>query len=401
MNLFKLGKYTIKDLTKPARKIKSLNDHIQAAVDWLCLAQDINNNGGISLRYSLIKGWEASYPETTGYIIPTFIEYADLTQNEVYRQRAFRMADWEISIQKKDGSFNGGPLWGGYNSFVFDTGQIIFGLIAAHRITGEEKYINGAVKAGDWLIQVQDMRGMWNKFTFNLIPHVYYSRVAWALAELGVYTGKRVYSAASSLNIDWVLTKQHNNGWFDCAGFTEQTHVAPYTHTIAYTIRGILESGVCLNNKDYINSAKVSGESLVKIIRPDGSYYGNYDQHWNSNSRYSCLTGNAQIAIILLRLYEIFGKESYFKTAQAINRFLCRCQVLDGNGVTRGAISGSYPIWGRYQRYAFPNWAAKFFIDALLLEKKITNETGKGFKENLFTSEEGLSSVLKTQRKGN
>jgi hypothetical protein len=40
--------------------------------------------------------------------------------------------------------------------------------------------------------------------------------------------------------------------------------------------------------------------------------------------------------------------------------------------MTRGAIPGSFPIWGRYEPFAFPNWATKFFCDALLLEKEIT-----------------------------
>jgi folate-dependent phosphoribosylglycinamide formyltransferase PurN len=32
----------------------------------------------------------------------------------------------------------------------------------------------------------------------------------------------------------------------------------------------------------------------------------------------------------------------------------------------RGGIAGSSPVWGDYIRLAIPNWAAKFFIDALL-----------------------------------
>jgi len=35
----------------------------------------------------------------------------------------------------------------------------------------------------------------------------------------------------------------------------------------------------------------------------------------------------------------------------------------------RGAIAGSYPLWGRYLRWRYPNWAAKFFLDALLLSR--------------------------------
>ena len=32
----------------------------------------------------------------------------------------------------------------------------------------------------------------------------------------------------------------------------------------------------------------------------------------------------------------------------------------------RGGIKGSQPIYGRYSPFSYPNWAAKFFIDAVL-----------------------------------
>jgi folate-dependent phosphoribosylglycinamide formyltransferase PurN len=36
----------------------------------------------------------------------------------------------------------------------------------------------------------------------------------------------------------------------------------------------------------------------------------------------------------------------------------------------RGGIGGSDPLWGRYIHLAVPNWAAKFFIDALLAKRR-------------------------------
>ena len=51
-------------------------------------------------------------------------------------------------------------------------------------------------------------------------------------------------------------------------------------------------------------------------------------------------------------------------------------EILDGlldtvegvDPVVRGAIPGSAPIWGAYSRFEFPNWAAKFFADALMMD---------------------------------
>ena len=37
----------------------------------------------------------------------------------------------------------------------------------------------------------------------------------------------------------------------------------------------------------------------------------------------------------------------------------------------RGGIPGSDPIWGDYLTMALPNWAAKYFIDALLRKEAL------------------------------
>jgi uncharacterized protein YyaL (SSP411 family) len=345
-----------------------LDSHLDATMGWLCRAQDAYAPGGVSIDYSLMHGWRPGYPETTGYIIPTFVKYAALSGNDDYLKRAIRMADWELSIQEPDGSFKGGPWGSGLGSFVFDTGQILFGLIEAHRVTRQDKYLQAAVRAADWLLATQDPAGMWRRCTYHDIAHVYYARVAWGMAELGNYVDSQTYKESARRNVDWVLTQQLPNGWFDTAGFTEAGHRAPFTHTIAYTIEGVLATGVALGRNDYVSAAARSADALLHVCQ-DGFFHGTYNRDWASRDRYSCLTGDAQIAAIFLRLREIRGEERFLPAARAINRFISRCQYLDGAPQTAGAISGSYPIWGGYQRFTFPNWAAKFFADALLLEK--------------------------------
>ena len=41
--------------------------------------------------------------------------------------------------------------------------------------------------------------------------------------------------------------------------------------------------------------------------------------------------------------------------------------VLIPCGDIRGGIKGSQPVWGRYAPMSFPNWATKFFVDAMWL----------------------------------
>jgi hypothetical protein len=68
-----------------------------------------------------------------------------------------------------------------------------------------------------------------------------------------------------------------------------------------------------------------------------------------------------------LRFYEMNGNSLYHAAARRSIQFVARTQNLKSSHLeTRGAIAGSYPIFGWYERFAYPNWAAKFFVDALL-----------------------------------
>src|SRR6266550_8820188 len=60
---------------------------VAEAIAWLSRAQDnsLSHDGGVSRDYDLEAGWAASYPETTGYIVPTVLEYARRTNNEALR----------------------------------------------------------------------------------------------------------------------------------------------------------------------------------------------------------------------------------------------------------------------------------------------------------------------------
>ena len=113
---------------------------LAASIEWLARAQDcsLSADGGVAHNYSLIHGWASSYPETTGYIIPTFLEYAKRSGRTDLRARARRMADWLVDIQLPCGGFQGGKI----DSIpvvpvTFNTGQILLGLAAAEVEFGE------------------------------------------------------------------------------------------------------------------------------------------------------------------------------------------------------------------------------------------------------------------------
>jgi len=364
---FFLSKEIIKDSLNFKNKIYSNDAHIKAAINWLLNAQKANSDGGVSAMYSLYQGWHSSYSETTGYIIPTMFNYYHKTKDEKIKESALRMAKWELTKQLKEGAFPGGEKNGKELPIVFNTGQVIFGMVRAYEETKNKKYKNAGIKAANWLVKIQNRNGCWDKFTYLNQVHTYNTRTAWALLKMHEITKNINYKKAAIKNIEWALKQQQENGWFKHNAFHETQE--PLLHTIAYSIQGILEAGIHLENKKCINAAKRAADALLKEQRKDGSLPGSFDKNWNSSVSWSCLTGNSQTSIIWLRLYYLTKEKIYLDASKKINNYMKSMQdVKTNNSGIRGGIKGAFPIYGWYAPFCYPNWAAKFFIDSLMLE---------------------------------
>ena len=148
--------------------------HLQAAEDWLKRAHDQNDDDGVSYGYSVRGGWRPSYRETSGYIATTFFELARQRNDADYRERALRICRWLLSVQNSDGSFSN-PRYGN-EGIVFDTGQVLFGLVRAAEETGEEVFLQGAQRAAQWLVTIADQHYCWTRNEHLGVPHVYNTR---------------------------------------------------------------------------------------------------------------------------------------------------------------------------------------------------------------------------------
>lgn len=362
----------------------TVSEHLDTAAQWICRAQDATPDDGVARSYSLIyhpyfkrKGWFPSYPETTGYIIPTIFDYAYLTKRQDLHDRAVRMAEWEIAVQMENGAVQGGTVENIATPAVFNTGQVIFGWIRAFQETRKEQFINAASKAGNFLINNQEDDGSWRKnlsdYAGKQMPfYTYNTRTAWALYLLGSTIGKAEFIDAALNNIDFSLTQQNDNGWFqnNCLTNPEQ----PLLHTIAYTTRGLLETGILSGNSLYSKRAKKAADALIPNIRMDGSLAGRFDANWRPMVDWSCLTGNAQFSVIYGKLYQVFHDLKYLELMKRINGYLRRKQLRSpSNKNLHGGICGSYPIYGEYGKFEILNWAVKFFMDALMLEQAINS----------------------------
>jgi hypothetical protein len=359
--------------------------HLKAAIEWLTRAQDATATGGIARGYSLVwhsyfgaRGWEPAYPETTGYIIPTLLTCAHDLRRVDLRARAMRAAEWECEVQMPSGAVQGGVIGQDVVPAIFNTGQVIFGWLAAYERTGTSAYARAAERAALYLVSRLDHDGIWRRdhspyAQTQFQPHgaaLYNARTAWAVAEVGARLGNRAALDGAALSLRAIAKRQHQSSWFPECCLTDPER--PLLHTIAYAIRGLLEGGRVLQDSRLIDQAAAAAAAIASEVADDGRLPGRFASDWRPAARWSCLTGQAQMANIWLRLYEITGEKFWLEPVPRVLRFLKSTQNRDSeDDGLRGGIKGSEPIGGPYGAYETLSWATKFFVDALVRHDRV------------------------------
>lgn len=355
--------------------LQSHEAHLKAAADWLLRAQQATPDDGIAHSYDIRKKkWLASYPETTGYAIATLYDYAQHYQAPHYAQAATRMALWESAIQLEDGGVRAGTMDAGIVApTIFNTGQVLFGWARAWQATGDERFRASLKRAADWLVAAQDADGTWRRFPSPFTTaklNSYNTRSAFGLVRAFDVLQDQRYLDAATANVAWALSRAAGNGWLPDNCLSANADLTALTHTIAYSIRGILEVGLAAGKQEYIGHALDMARAVAAAQRPDGALPAYYTPDWTGAVSWTCVTGNSQMAINWLRLAQITGDHTLKHHAIQANRFNMGIQDLTTEDMNiRGAIKGSHPINGGYMTYRYPNWAAKFFMDGLMLEQ--------------------------------
>ncbi|GIU73905.1 MAG: hypothetical protein KatS3mg004_0992 [Bryobacteraceae bacterium] len=354
---------------------------IEASLSWLGRAQDCSasQDGGFARHWSWIGGWAPSYPETTGYIVPTLLDQARRRGDDHLRERARRALDWLVSIQMPDGAFPGGVV--GQQPVApttFNTGQILLGLAAGTREFGAA-YEDAMHRAARWLVTVQDPDGAWSRYTSPFaLPgaKAYDAHISWGLAEAARVSGEKSYQEAVRRNMEWTVRQQRPNGWFERCCLTDFSR--PLTHTIGYVLRGLRE-GYELLHEDWIRQAALRGaEALLGCLREDGFLPGRLDRNWRPCVNWACLTGAVQIAAVWLLLAPDAPRAADFReAARRANAFVRRTVRIEGPPEIAGGVKGSWPVDGDYGRFQLLNWAAKFAVDAWQMELDLGDSTAE------------------------
>jgi hypothetical protein len=347
--------------------------HLSEAVGWLKRAQDVGDNRGVSYGADFGGPFLESYPETTGYIIPTFLKLADYYADESFVRRATEMGEWESEVQMKCGAVMGGRLTSNPTPAVFNTGMVLLGWSALYERYGNQTFLRSLHRASEWLLSLQEPNGEWRKGNSQLAnPNatVYNVKAAWGLCEAGRVAQIPEFIDAGVRNAEFCLSKQLPNGWFRDCCLSDASQ--PLLHTIAYAMQGLIGVGVIVDRPEFLQAAARTADSMIKLMGEDGFIPGRINQGFKGTVDWCCLTGTAQTAIVWGRLFQLTGNRVYCDAMQRAILYLMRRHDVDNpDPRLRGGVPGSWPVWGDYGRLKILNWATNFFVEALLLQESI------------------------------
>jgi SAM-dependent methyltransferase len=344
------------------QEILSTREHLKLCGDWFITAQEAE--GGYAAWFSFVLGIRHAYIETTGYIIPTMFDLSVHLNQPDYRSSALKAGKWLLSVQQADGSFTDIDEY--KLPQVFDTGQVMFGLNRLYRETNDVQYLDATRRAAEWLTNVQDSDGSWTTAGYlPNYPNTYSTRVASAMLESANLTGEDRHRESALRNLRWAASLQQPNGFFLNSELIPG--VDPVLHTLVYVLEGFLLAYKHTKEISWLEILLLGAKPLLNVqLTKDIVLCSQYDANWQATNMEKCIPGLAQWAGLCLELHDITGELDWLEAAK-LSIYYLKSKQIQGKGIMNGALPASLPLWGYYHPLILPNWTVKFFADALLL----------------------------------
>ena len=345
------------------KKIESRPDYIgvyNKAIEWI-MANTVNENMGKSIinNTNCPKG----YPEVTGYYIPTLIRWG-------YREFAIDYARWLMSIQHDDGSWYDTF---GQQPYVFDTAQILKGMLAVYNIWKDERVKKSIIRGAAWLAGNIQSNGRLKALDESIwkMPKAYSELIHLyclsPLKEVGLQFGKPELVKMVDLSVEYYKQKH----------IDEILHFDLLSHFYAYVMEALVDLGE-------VDLAKNAMNNIAIFQTEDGAVPG------YNNVKWVCSTGLFQLALTWFRIGDIERGNKAFNYA-------CRLQN------TSGGWYGSYPSVDDESNDYFAaseiSWAVKYFLDALYYKNKAEfNISAPMFMTSIDKNDERYQLILQSAK---
>ena len=337
--------------------------HLEAAVTFLMRSIEACKGRASSKAYRFGRGWLPPYRETSGYIIPTLLDLSDHLKRPDLAMTAERIGEWLAEVQEPDGGFVERDLQD-VKPVVFNTGQILHGFNALISRRGRKDLLLNARRAGDFIVASADATGSFVRNEHHDMAHAYNVRSAWALLTLSRLLDDDKYEKTALSNADWTIAQQKGNGFF-CSNVFEPGWNSN-THGIAYVLQGLIEIYCMCRREPYLTAVRRSVDYIHPPLENEGRLVSEIGEDWEFRSKHLCLTGYAQLAIVLLRLYGLGGDKKYFDTGVRLLRAVAATQDLKSSDKPYyGGIRPPSPSTGATPPYSIrigrPNFSSMPF----------------------------------------
>ncbi len=338
----------------PRNRKNTILNSFNAALMW------IKNNSIDQKGIQLSNLHKDSYPEVTGYIIPTLLSWGE-------KDRAIQFADYLVSIQNPDGSWNAPQC---KIAYTFDTGQILKGLLSLVDIRPE--YKQNILKGCDWILTQQRSDGsistpdysVWSLPNDKRVPEAIHLYALLPIRTAGKKWNIPKYNECVNKALNFYLKKN------------DLTDFNTLSHFHAYIIEALIDLG----------ETKRAEQAMINL-----SAYQNRNGSVPAyqDAKFVCSTGLFQYAICWYKLNELEkGNKAFSYALKLQNR--------------SGGWFGSYGWKANYFQNQEISWAVKYFLDALYWKIRCEfNMTAQIFPSYVDENDGRYSLIENVLRKNN
>lgn len=251
---------------------------VDRAARWLFGSGIQSAGGGCHAWYDATSGYQALYPEVTGYLV-TFAEWP--RRRPVHpgaEQAADRAASWLTAQVEPGGGFpclvpehdarlgtsseSAAFLRKARRRYTFDAGIVLQGLTAYARRTDANEVRTAALALGRWLVDEQDADGTFTPFTgpedwsdvapdWSTRPGCHQAKVAIGLLALAELESDPGLEAAAVRAVRAATGYQRPDGRFVTNTLTDGTNVHPH----CYAAEACWAIGTALGDQDLLDAA--------------------------------------------------------------------------------------------------------------------------------------------------
>lgn len=350
----RLGRSALRRFRALEKRVVALPGHLALrhlsppakALHWL--RQHELPTGGIRVHSQHSCG----YPEVSGYTVPTLLDYGE-------RDMAQRLVRWLMCIQRADGGFpahNGKP-------YVFDTGQILRGLLAVGDLLPDA--LTCAERAGDYLCRQMvnsGQEGFGDRYG-GVMPETVHLYVLPPLIRAAEQLNRPEFRRAAEACCDAYLRHP------------DLLKMTSLTHFLGYELEALIEL-------ERPEPARPVLQRLVELQEDDGGLRGYEGVSW------TCSTGLAQIALCWYRM-------GLWEPADRALLWLEQHQGLSGG------FRGSYGSRAAYFPKEEIPWAVKYYLDAHRVRvRQFFDRSVHQFPTAIEAADGRAQAVLQTIRPG-